>query len=132
MHKIIFLQEISEELKIDKLIIGFATGAMSLCSLCWKQGKLTELQGLRPHMEKITQICMHRRSRLVATAAQDLTIFLLKFSEQCLLEPLGYLEVDAGILNMQWNNVGNYIIKIMYPIKINLIIPGLLHPLLML
>jgi hypothetical protein len=93
-------------------VIGFETGAMSLCSLCWKQGKLTELQGLRPHTEKITQICMHGRSRLVATAAQDLTVFLLKYSEQCLLEPLGYLQVGAGILNMQWNNVGNFILKI--------------------
>lgn len=78
---------------------------MSLCSLCWKQGKLTELQGLRPHKKKITHICMHSRSRLAATAAQDFTIFLLKFSEKCLLEPLGYLEVGTSILNMQWKNV---------------------------
>jgi len=62
-----------------------------------------EMQGIRPHTQLVLKIIVSSNAQLLASASEDLTVFLVKLVDEINMEPIGFISVGTNILNIYWS-----------------------------
>merc|ERR1711893_203519 len=58
-------------------------------------------QVFKPHNKKITSMAIDSKGELLATGAEDNTIFFMNIGET--YEPIGFVETPAAVRQLQWS-----------------------------
>lgn len=84
------------------IVLGFADGAIRVMALNMTQRRMHMIEVTKPHHKSITKISANRTESILATAAEDESMFLYRIARPFKLEPIGLIRLLTVATDLAW------------------------------